>query len=171
MQSELDIVIHSVDLSGRGLTPSGKPVFRVVFAPTRIDKVLNKETGEIVQMRRYSEEGWVLEKWTDAETYAGAREAWETVNLAANVSMEYPADGEYEAVYSFSPGEDVTHADFIAKVMNFDRENFTFAERRLALKLKKEMDAKEVDRQRDEIIDRAFHSAPILDATGRAYSH
>ena len=170
MQPIADITVNNIDLSARGMTGTGLPLFRVVWAPSRLDRVHNKESGELCSLPRYEDKGWVLEKWSPPEVYAGTREAFEASMSAMSVAMEYPSEGEYEACYAFEHGEDVEKAHFVAKVMNFDRENFTFADRRLALQLKAEMDAKEVDQKRDDIIDRAINSSKILDVTGRAYS-
>lgn len=170
MQPLADIIVKNIDLSARGLNPAGLPVFRVVWAPSRMDRVLNKENSDMVTLPRYDDQGWVLEKWSTPEVYAGTKEAFEASVSASPVAMEYPSDGEYEACYAFGHEEEVEKAEFIAKVMNFDRENFTFADRRLALQMKAEMDAKEVDQKRDDIIDRAMSGSKIMDVTGRAYS-
>lgn len=171
MQPIADITVHSTDLSSRGLTPTGAPLFRVVWAPSRIDKVLRKDAEKVVEVPRYDAPGWILEKWLDAKALAGEREAFELAVASSEIAMEYPADGDYEFCYDFSILNDLDRAPLIAKVVNFETNNLTFKDRREMIKLREELKATEADKKKDEIIDSAiFGGSSIVDVTGRAYS-
>jgi hypothetical protein len=84
MQNISEITVHAIDLSEFGKTPAGDPLFRVVWGPSRIEKVWWRETKQIFELKTYpNKEAWVLEKWQSGLEWAGTPETF--ANLQAKM--------------------------------------------------------------------------------------
>ena len=89
MQKASELTIHSVDLSAYGKTPAGDPLFRVVWAPTRIEKCWWRETKQLFDVQMYPEcEQWILEKWMSGLDFAGTPEGFASQQEKMPLSME-----------------------------------------------------------------------------------
>lgn len=153
MQDISLINIHPLDLSRFGKTPQGKPVYRVVWADSRIEKA--EYEGRMYDVPLYTDKAagkWILEKWLPADRFAGTREAFEKSCRDMGVNMEYPADGEYELSAIF-PGEVVPElAYFWAGGINYDQANHTPAERARALREAYALSQKQAGEKKEELI-------------------
>lgn len=148
MQSKNDLKIHAVDLSAFGKTPTGDPLFRVVWAPGRIEKCWWKETKQLFDVQMYPEcEQWVLEKWMSALDYAGPPEGYASQHAKMPIAMEYPADGEYAECMRFPNNESVSMAAKAVELLVYGKTNITEKERIQALRLREEMKEKDQDEQ------------------------
>ena len=110
MQSPLEIKFHPLDLSEHGVTSGGLPLYRVVWAKSRITKLLYE--GKVIELPMYDEMPltygkWILEKWLSPMKYVGmTRDQWEAMFAAGPMfgapKQEYPVDGEYELAHIFT---------------------------------------------------------------------
>jgi hypothetical protein len=162
MQSTKEIMIHEIDLSEFGKTPKGDPLFRVVWAPTRTEKVLIKGRDKVVELKRYpNEECWLLEKWKSAYDWAGTREGHRNMCFGAPIAMEYPEDGEYERCdVSFPDGDAVKgFAALYVQYLVMGTVNYTEKDRLKALKLREQMKEQDIDEKTSDAINDVL-SAP-----------
>lgn len=148
MQNISELLIHSVDLSAFGKTPAGDSLFRVVWAPTRIEKVWFKETKQLFDVQTYPDcEMWVLEKWMSALDFAGTREGFASQHENMPIAMEYPAEGEYAECMRFPTNESVSMAAKAVELLIYGKTNVTEKERIMALKLREELKEQDITEQ------------------------
>jgi hypothetical protein len=158
MQNITEITVHEIDLSRFGKTPSGAPLFRVVWGPSRVEKLWYRETQQLIEAKMYPQsEEWVLEKWMSGLDWAGTPENFATQQSKMTINMEYPADGEYGECMRFPNNDAVSMAPMCVEMLLYGTTNVTEAERIAAIKLREEMKEKDAD-------ERA--SAMIRDALG-----
>ena len=159
MQSALEITMHPVDLSRHGKTPSGLPVYRVVWADTRTTTCLVQGKRHVLP-RYVSGDGvdasghWILEKWAPPEITMGmTREVWSELIAGFQSQFgvppaveQWPETGEYELSYIF-PGEVdenqvhrvlALHEHNLQAQSDFDRAKQLEAERDAKEKAKRE---------------------------------
>lgn len=148
-QPTYEITFHAVNLDRHGLNPYGQPVYRVVWADSRLTKVMHR--GKVVTLPRYmhGDESaacghWILEKWVQGEIVLGmTREQYREFlaqfpNAAAE---EFPEKGDYELSLVFP-----NMVDEAALHLHLDRKEHIFrsmsnADRKLNVELQE--DAKE----------------------------
>ena len=107
MQASYEIKHHPVNLERHGLNIYGAPLYRVVWADSRISKVICR--GKRFEIPRYQHEPevkghFVLEKWAPPEVIVGmTREQYEDMlaTIPNAAAEEYPERGEYELSYVF----------------------------------------------------------------------
>lgn len=160
MQPSFEITKHPIDLSEHGRTPTGAPLFRIVRADTRVDKV--RFEGRTHEIARYeaAESKWVLEKWLSAfdltqmtpEQYESLLES----QLFGSAQMPYPEGGDYELSYVFDGSVDVGKAHKIAAMIQFGHENRTDEERAQSLKEAATKKALDVESMKAEIVKTAL---------------
>jgi hypothetical protein len=157
MQNLNEITVHAVDLSEFGKNPAGLPVFRVVWAPTRLEKIWFRETKQVQDLLRYPNcEEWVLEKWMSGLDYAGTPAAWAEVQKKSPINLEYPTDGEYAECMRFPNNESVSMAKKAVELLVYGKTNITETERRLALQLREELKEKDLDTKTSDMIKDAL---------------
>lgn len=160
MQSPLEITHHPLDLSEHGRTSSGLPLYRIVWADTRIDKVFSD--GKIHQIPRYegAEGKWIIEKWLSAYdlTKMTPLEYQELLDsqLFGDAQMEYPTDGDYELSYVFEGTVDPAKAHLIPTLIECDQNNYTDADRARAVTASAEKKTVNLAAMKDEIIKAAL---------------
>lgn len=160
MQPNSDVTFHPLDLSEHGRTPTGAAMYRIVWADSRIDKV--KFEGHFHEIPRYeaAEGKWVMEKWLSAYDLTKMTplqyQELLTSQVFGSAEMPYPTDGDYELSYMFEGNVDPTKAHQIASMINFDRANFTDAQRAQAVKDSSEQKAFNADELKKEIIKNAL---------------
>lgn len=155
MQNASEIKIHEINLSEFGKTPAGENLFRVVWAPTRTEKVLVKSRDEVVELLRYpGEECWLLEKWKSGFDWAGTLTQHANMCSMAPISMDYPADGEYERCdVSFPDNQAVVgFARLYVQYLVLGTVKCTEKERIKALRLREELKEKEADTRSEDMI-------------------
>ena len=153
MQKASEITIHAIDLSSFGKTPSGLPLFRVVWGKSRIEKLWYRETKQLLDLPMYPGcEEWVLEKWMSGLDYAGTPEGFARQQQTTPIAMEYPADGEYAECMRFPNNESVSMAPKAVEMLLYGKTNITEAERIQALKLREEMKEKDLDQKTSDMI-------------------
>lgn len=146
MQNLAEITVHTVDLSEFGKTPGGLPLWRVVWAPTRIEKVWWRETKQIFELQTYPErETWILEKWMSALDYAGTLDSYDAQQMKSPIGMEYPTDGEYAESMEFPTNESVSMVKKAVELLMYGKTNITEKERIAALRLREETKEKDLD--------------------------
>jgi hypothetical protein len=157
MQNVSEITVHAVDLSEFGKTLSGLPLYRVVWGPTRMEKVWFRETRQIMTLEMYPHcELWVLEKWMSGLDWAGTAEAFERQQDKSPISMEYPTLGEYAESMRFPNNESVSMVKKAVEMLEYNTTNITEAERILALKLREEMKEKDLEQKTSDCINDAM---------------
>ena len=162
MQSKSELIVHPVDLSAYGKTPSGAPLFRVVWAASRVEKLSYRITKQLFELKMYPQsEEWVLEKWMSALDYAGPKDSFEQQQMKSEINTEYPADGEYAECMRFPTNESVSMAPRAIEMLLHGKTNITEKERLQALKLREELKEKDLDNRT---------SAAISDALSPQYS-
>jgi hypothetical protein len=162
MQDHASIKIHPLDLSEYGLNPAGKPIYRVVWADSRVEKF--EHEGKMHQVPLYAGKAdgkWVMEKWLSSEDFYGMnREQFAEIQRQMGVGMEFAADGTYELCTGgggIFPGEVTPRlAHLWASQINCDQTNHTDAERALALREAYEESAKAAEKKKDEVIMNAL---------------
>lgn len=137
MQDSAAIKIHHLDLSQYGTNPQGKPVYRIVWADSRVEKF--EYEGKVCEVPIYAGKAdgkWVLEKWVPSSRFYGTPKQFEDAQRMTGVRMEYAHDGTYQHCDGgVFPGEVTPKlAHLWASGMLFDQENHTNAERALALR-------------------------------------
>lgn len=138
MQSQLEIRVHPLDLSEYGKNPQGAPIWRVVWADSRVEKFYYEGIMHESPLYEMAAGKWILEKWLSAEKFVGmTRTAYSELMLSGKfggVQMEYPELGEYQLSEVF-PGEVVPElARLWASQINYDQANFTNADRARAVR-------------------------------------
>lgn len=144
MQSPLEITSHPLDMSVFGRSPGGLPLYRVVWADSRVTKLLYE--GRVHEMPFYGPDTvtaghWILERWLSPEKYIGmTREQFEQFVVSQRLpdgslppTEEWPSLGEYELAHVFTDHvsmEEVREA--IAKT-EYELANFTPAMRAQAI--------------------------------------
>ena len=157
MQNISEIIVHSIDLSEYGKTPAGDPLFRIVWAPSRIEKVWWRETKQIMEIKMYpNAEAWVLEKWQSGLEFAGTPETFANIQTKLSVNMDYPADGEYSECMRFPNNESVSMAKKAVEMLLYGTTRMTEKERIQALRLREELKEKEADDRTSAMIRDAF---------------
>jgi hypothetical protein len=139
MQDTASIKFHPLDLSQYGKNPQGLPLYRIVWADSRVEKI--EQDGAMHEVPLYAGKAdgkWVLEKWLSAQQFHGVDSLqWIAICKERGVEMEYATDGTYEMTSGggIFPGE-VTPAlaHLWASQIDFGRENFTDADRARALR-------------------------------------
>lgn len=162
MQELSSIKHYPLDLSEHGLTPKGMPMFRIVWADSRIEKVgLGNEMHQIHLYDGKANGKWVLEKWLPVEKLVGmTREQYEellTGPMFGGVQMEYPVDGDYEMVAVFKDSVTPAYAHQLCSMVNCDQANFTNAERAQALRESLEKKEAETEEAKDNVIMNALN--------------
>jgi hypothetical protein len=153
MQNLAEITVHAVDLSEFGKTPGGLPLFRVVWSPSRIEKVWYRETKQLFELQMYPDsEAWVLEKWMSGLDYAGTPSSHAAQMEKSPINMEYPADGEYAECMRFPNNESVSMVKKAVEMLLYGTTNITEKERIQALKLREELKEKDIDAQAEAAI-------------------
>lgn len=146
MQNASEIKFHAIDLTEFGKTPTGLPLFRVVWGPTRIEKCWYRETKQLFDVQMYpNSEAWVLEKWMSALDFAGTPEGFTKQQEKMPISMAYPTDGEYAECMRFPDNEAVSMAKKAVELLLYGKTNITEKERIQALKLREELKEKDID--------------------------
>lgn len=157
--TDLPTMLPGTGFGEAGKNPAGLPIFRVVSAPSRRYRVC---TGNDLGGRKMQEfplypgiEQWILERWLPAERFAGSRTAWEEQNRGEVSLGPYPAAGEYVGCFTFpdSPPWSLVRS-VIDAILAGDRTSL--AEKRRAIDEAHEKRKKEIDAQRDAIIDNAM---------------
>jgi hypothetical protein len=157
MQNISEITVHATDLAEYGKTPAGNPLFRIVWAPTRIEKIWFRETRQLLDAQMYPEcHQWILEKWVSALEYAGTPAAFEQQQATMPLSMEYPADGEYAECMRFPDNESVSMAKKAVELLLYGKTTITEKERIQALKLREELKEKDLDTKTSDAITDAL---------------
>lgn len=153
MQNLSEITVHAVDLSEFGKTLAGFPLFRVVWAPTRIEKFWWRETKQLMDVPMYPNcENWVLEKWMSGMDYAGSPEGFASQQAKAPISMEYPTDGEYAECMRFPNNESVSMAKKAVELLIYGKTRITEKERIQALRLREELKEKDIEQKTSDAI-------------------
>ncbi len=153
MQSLSEITIHSIDLSGFGKTPGDLPLFRVVWGPSRMEKVWWRETKQIFELKTYPNgENWILEKWQSGLDWAGTPESFANLQARMPINMEYPTDGEYAECMVFPTNESVSMANKAVEMLLYGTTQMTQKERIEALKLREELKEKDADERASQMI-------------------
>lgn len=153
MQDEREITFYpGLDLSECGKTPTGKALFRVVLASSRIDRCYSASTGIFHVLPMYMHDGWMLEKWLSAQEFAGTPEAFEEYCKTIDLKKKYPTDGEYDAVHPFQSNEEVGLALEYARLAKFGKERMTPAEREKVKAFHREQKEKAIRDERSAII-------------------
>jgi hypothetical protein len=153
MQNLSEITVHAVDLSEFGKTPAGLPLFRVVWAPTRIEKCWYRETKQIFELQMYpNREEWVLEKWMSGLDWAGTKEGFEQMSAKMPIGMEYPTDGEYAECMAFPNNEAVSMAKKAVELLMYGKTRITEKERIQALRLREELKEKDATQKTSDAI-------------------
>jgi hypothetical protein len=158
MQELSTIKLHPLDLSEYGTNPAGKPVYRVVWADSRIEKY--EYQGKIVHVPLYAGKAdgkWILEKWLSAQDFYGMTQEHLAIKATEmGVGMEYDPAGTYELCTGgggIFPGEVTPRlAHLWASQINCDRANYTDAERAQALRDAYEESRKANDKKKDDVI-------------------
>jgi hypothetical protein len=153
MQNVKDLKIHPIDLSEYGKTPTGEPLFRVVWAPTRVEKCWWRETKQFFDVQTYPDcEMWVLEKWMSGLDYAGTPSEFATQIVRSPVGMEYPTDGEYAECMRFPDNEAVSMVKKAVELLLYGKTNITEKERIQALRLREELKERDLDQKTSDAI-------------------
>lgn len=157
MQNPKEILIHDIDLSEFGKTPTGDSMFRVVWGPSRTEKILVKRRikNPVIEAKRYpNEELWILEKWQSALDWAGTPAGHASMCSGAPIEMEYPADGEYERCDVSFPNNEAVR-EFAALYVRFlvmGKTEFTEQDRMKALKLREQIKEDDITERTSEAI-------------------
>lgn len=157
MQPTRDIKIYPLDLSEYGQTPGGEPIYRVVWADSRVEKAFADGHAHDLQLYDGHANGkWVLEKWLPGEKAVGvSREKYFDLTRGIGVDMEYPGAGDY---YFMAVLADVTphYVRFLIEFNIGDCANLSPADRarRLSEAMAKDKAAK--DKQKDEVLLKAL---------------
>jgi hypothetical protein len=158
MQNTSELIHHDIDLSAYGKTPSGKPLFRVIWAPNRVEKLHYRITKQMIEVKMYPDcEMWVLEKWMSALDYAGPRDSFDEQQKKSEINMEYPADGEYAECMRFPSNEAVRMAPQAVEFLLYGKANVSEKERIQALRLREELKEKDQDERASAIIRDALN--------------
>lgn len=153
MQANSELTIHTIDLSEFGKTPSGDSLFRIVWAPTRIEKFWWRETKQLFDVQMYPDcEMWILEKWMSGLDWCGTPEGFASQQARMPITMEYPADGEYAECMRFPNNESVSMAKKAVELLLYGKTNITEKERIQALKLREEMKENDIDQKTSDAI-------------------
>lgn len=162
MQDLTTIKVHSLDLSEYGKNPAGKPIYRVVWADSRVEKY--EVEGKIHQVPLYAGKAdgkWVMEKWLSAEDFYGmTSQQFAEAQKQMGVGMEFDTSGTYELCTGgggIFPGEVTPKlAHLWASQINCDQANYTDAERARALREAYEESTKEAEKKKDAVIMNAL---------------
>jgi hypothetical protein len=160
MQSTLDITIHPLDLSEHGRGPKGQPLYRIVWADSRVDRVI--ANGRRYDLPRYEHAAgkWVLEKWRSGKDLTSMTpQQWQAFLEAqpfGSAQMEYPTEGDYELSYVFDGSVDPATAHKVAAMIEYGLMNTTTAERLNGIRVHHEQAAKEVDEKMSAVIQTAL---------------
>lgn len=162
MQDLATIKVNSIDLSEYGVNPAGKPIYRVVWADSRVEKF--EHEGKIHQVSLYAGKAdgkWVMEKWLSAQDFYGmTQEQFKAMEKQMGVGMEYDTAGTYELCTGgggIFPGEVTPRlAHLWASQINCDQANYTNAERAKALREAYAESSKQADIKKDEVIMNAL---------------
>lgn len=155
MQDNTAVKIHPLDLSQYGLNPDGEPIYRVVWADSRVEKA--EKDGRIHEIQLYegiAQGKWVLEKWIPVELYLGmTAEQYREKCRQEGVAMEIPVTGTYQMAGGVFPGEVTARlAHLWASQINFDQANFTPADRARAYREAYEESLRLAEQKKDEVI-------------------
>lgn len=163
MQDLATIKLHSLDLSQYGVNPAGKPIYRVVWADSRVEKFESEGKMHLIPLYSGKADGkWVMEKWLSAEDFYGGMtpEQLDFAGRGMGVGMEYDTSGVYELCTGgggIFPGEVTSKlAHLWASQINCDQANYTDAERARALREAYEESSKATDKKKDEVIMNAL---------------
>lgn len=153
MQNLSEITVHAVDLREFGKTPSGQPLFRVVWGPSRIEKCSWRETKQIFEVLMYPNcNEWVLEKWMSGLDFAGTPSSFAELQRRAPVNMDYPTDGEYVECMRFPSNEAVGLAPKAVALLLDGKTQITEAERIQALRLREELKEQDLEQKTSDMI-------------------
>lgn len=176
MQPSFEIKFHPVDLSEYGKTPTGLPLYRVVWAESRKTRLLYNGKLRIIPRylalfqeladvypdltpeqktacTRNMRAHWILERWKSPEEFIGmSRERYNAmaVQFPLAPTEEFPSDGEYDFEHWF-PFE-VDEALLKASLHQYEerRHTVTLAEKRAEAVAADEMQEK---RQEQNFLD------------------
>lgn len=97
---------HPVGLGRHGKTPSGEPLFRVVWSDSR--RQSEEFNGKMYHDQPFyplTVGKWILEKWLNPEQYTRMTPHqyadFEATALNGKAHLPYPEDGEYECIEIF----------------------------------------------------------------------
>jgi hypothetical protein len=155
MQAKSELIIHPIDLSEFGKNPAGNPIYRVVWGPSRTEKVLIKSRNELAELKRYpNQECWILEKWQSALDWAGPRDSHEERCAKSHIAMDYPEDGEYEQCDGAFPDQESVFgfARLFVHFLVMGKVNYTEKERQRALKLREQIKEDDLDQKTSDAI-------------------
>lgn len=163
MQDVSTIKIYPLDLKDCGLTPKGHPMYRVVWADSRTQRVVQDGKAHDIPLYEAKAKGkWILERWTRPEDFLGVtREQWAAMEGYLGVQMDYPGDGDYELCGVFPDVVSPSLARLWAGQLFAGRENFSAAERAAAVREAYAQAEKEADAQKDIVIQNALERKEI----------
>lgn len=161
MQPSYEIKFHPVDLSQHGKTPTGLPLYRVVWGDTRKTKLIYQ--GKIRVIPRYldgemTKGKWVLERLKGPEEFYGmSREQYLAMqsNFPGAPTEEWSSDGDYEFEYAFDGEVDEMMLNKALAIAEFRRQNVSLAEKTLEAVAADEAQEKRQDEQFTELYERA----------------
>lgn len=152
MQNAAEIEMYpGLDLSDVGLSPTGLPLYRVVKAETRLEKMYDSE-GTFREIPAYLVDGWILEKYLTSVEYAGTPEQFQAACDEYGYKKRYPTEGEYDCVCRFESGDEVQLAREYARYNRHGIETFTPEERKRLRDERQKYQAAERKRIRRDII-------------------
>lgn len=161
MQSLLDVVVHPVDLGRHGKTPSGAPLYRVVWSDSRVQS--DEFQGRVHHNEPFYpliKGKWLLEKWLPPEKYVGMTQSeWNAMfdgAMFGKARIAYPSDGEYEPVEIFDGTVDEQVVDRALQHHEFNLRNNSRAEREQVLKDRTDAREKAVDERYDQELSKIF---------------
>jgi hypothetical protein len=152
-------------LSIYGKNPQGKPVYRIVWADSRTE--MFEFEGKLTEVPLYEGKAdgkWVMEKWLSAEQFYGTRADFERAQKLTATGMQYEPEGVYQMLSGggIFPGEVTPSLAYLwASQINCDQANFTNAERAQALREAYELSKKQVDAQKDAVIQNAMERTNV----------
>lgn len=154
MQNPSDIRFADMDLCQHGLNPSGEPVYRVVWADSRVENVWHD--GKMIPLKLYDGHAngkRVLEKWKPcAEAVGLTREQYAEKTRELGVDMEYPSLGDYYDMAILVEGAGVNYVRALIEMNQHDVNNVTPAEKAKRLRDAMARDQKAVDEKKDAVI-------------------
>ncbi len=116
------------DLHRHGLNPFGEPIYRVIWAPSRITRI-GKDRPVLIPM--YSGplalepvgNHWVLEGWKSTLEYTGGQTAEQWDRDAANSALgPYPSRGEYCMHEAFSVPPSSSGIDWVISLIEAGKQ-------------------------------------------------
>jgi hypothetical protein len=165
-QPLFEITVHPVDLSRHGKTPSGLPVYRVVWADSRKSHVIR--AGKRFTLPRYLPDNenpeasatgrWIVEQWMPPEQFVGmTREQYEDflATFPSAAAEEYPTEGDYELKWPLKGNVDEAALHALLEQDKFRRTTLTAADRKVEAEVIEQADEKAKIEKFDALYDEA----------------